>query len=98
MDDIYFGEEDAKYIKSKSKKKVKKSKHKHSKVYCVAKVLSSTSYKPLISYCNECGKIDNVFFLPNPKTVDRLIKQNRIIEVDTIHDLMTMKYVPIVKE
>ena len=98
MNDIYFGEEDAKYTKSKPKKKVKKSSHKHSyDGRCVA-INDDRKFilnKSLVEYCTECGKINNIYFFPNQDTIKRLIEQKRYFNVKNSKELFSMKYVPI---
>lgn len=59
MDDIMFGEENQRYIKSKKKKQVKKSNHKHTYVWAIGETYSEKHPEILIRYCSKCGKVDN---------------------------------------
>ena len=98
MDDIYFGEEDIRYVKPKSKKKkIEKSKHKHIyDKYCAAVISKScTSKDVLIKYCGICGKIGNQYYFANQETTARLKKNGRYFEVEDSNTLFNMKYVPI---
>ena len=100
MDDIYFGEEDAKYVKPKQKKKAKKSKHKHIyDAYCVA-IAPNRHFlnKALVKYCSECGKVEDVFLFPNPDTVKRLEKEGRYFKIENEESLCLIEYIPIVKD
>jgi len=103
MNDIYFGEEDVKYVKPKrKKKKIKRSNHKHIyDKYCVASVyLKSISFKMdvLIKYCKICGRIDNMNFYANQETIARLKKSGRCFEVEDFKTISDMKYIPILLE
>lgn len=62
MDDIMFGEEDAKYIKPKKKRKIKKSKHKHNYIWSIGDTTTDNIPQILVRHCTECGKVDNVMF------------------------------------
>ena len=100
MNDIYFGEIEAPYKKLKQKKKVKKSKHKHIyDAYCVA-IIPDRYFlnKALVKYCSECGKVEDIFFFPNPDTIKRLEKEGRSFEVEGEKNLCSIEYVPIVKD
>ena len=103
MDDIYFGEEDARYVKPKNKKKkVKRSNHKHIyDKYCVASVhFKEYTFKEdvLINYCSICGKINNMNFYANQETIARLKKSGRCFEVEDFKTISDMKYMPILLE
>lgn len=101
MDDIYFGEEDAKYHKKKIRiKKAKKVKHKHIyDKYCAAICGNRKNYYGLVNYCSICGKVRSVKLAWESDydypTIQRLIRQGRFVEVDEVFNL---NYVPIAKE
>ena len=103
MNDIYFGEEDVKYVKPKrKKKKIKRSNHKHIyDKYCIASV-DAKGYifkeNVLIKYCRICGKIDNMNFSPDQETITRLKKNGRYFKVEDFKILFDMKYIPILLE
>ena len=98
--DIFFGEEDSKYIKKKSKKRIEKSTHRHDyNGYCTTSSIQKNRDSALINYCTICGKVKNIIFMvgEDNKTIKKLKKQNRVINVDDfdIKSLLDIKYIPI---
>jgi len=100
MDDIMFGEEDAKYIKRKPKRKVKKSKHKHDYIWAIGETASSKYPQVLVKYCPICGKVDTVripFLHEDIKEFEayRYAKRNDkvFIPLSSLQDIWTLSYV-----
>lgn len=80
MDDIMFGEEDAKYKKHKTKKKIKKSDHKHTyDAYCIIKTKEKFFNITIARYCSICGKICNINMFPKEED---LKKVKKVVEFD----------------
>jgi hypothetical protein len=104
MNDIIFGEEDAKYIKKKPHKKVKKSSHKH--IYDSYIMIHQTRFNKdrlspmdyaVLNYCSKCGKIHNMKLFLDEDIIKKFIKRKKVIDVNSITDYFNMKYFPIVR-
>lgn len=59
-DDIMFGEENQRYVKTKAKKSTKKSNHKHDYVWAIGETHSYKYPEILISHCSICGKVNDI--------------------------------------
>lgn len=99
--DIYFGEQEAKYIKKKAKKKVKKSDHKHIYDQYVLAINGDKRFYNnfLIIYCGICGKVDNLLFDIPLDTINRMRKQGKVYDISGYDGYISdIKYIPIAKE
>lgn len=112
MDDIMFGEEDAKYIKRKKKnKKVKKASHKHKydsyiMLQSKRKITLKTNFTlktnsldyALVNYCSECGRIKNLKYFLDEETIHKFKKRKKVMIVNSINDYLFVKYIPIARK
>jgi len=93
MDDIMFGEEDAKYKKYKTKKKIKKSNHKHMyDKYCIVKINSKFLNTAIVQYCSICGKIYNMNMFPKEEDLKKIKKVVKF-DSDDYAFLCDLKYI-----
>ena len=93
MNDIMFGEEDAKYKKYKPKKRVKKSDHKHTyDAYCIIKTKEKFLNTSIARYCSICGKICNINMFPKESDLKK-IKKIVNFDSDNYAFLYDLKYI-----
>ena len=93
MNDIMFGEKDAKYKKYKTKKKIKKSDHKHIyDAYCIIETKGKFFNTTIARYCSICGKIYNINMFPKEEDLKKIKKVVKF-DSDDYAFLCDLKYI-----